>query len=321
MFMPGFCSPCQVGNVKRVEHLLCDASGCTDPVALNGPQNGAEDHSCIYQWRHGFVQTQGSDGHSAGHISVEGIRVPGLDLRPDWLPTRAVTIECWLNLAQPDEWAGCMSFAQDDGHNEFGVTMSQRAVTAGTAQLAMAVSTLGATNVATNCLHAEMEGGQTTCGMTYAYSAATTVRTNEWHHFAGTYDGTTIKVYIDGQDTGLADVSQSGDIAYPQMDYQAMTGGWFTIGAYADTNEYWPIHGSTDEVRLWNVARSAADIAAGNCGPIDVVRGLLGYWKFNENYGADMFNAVPHAPQGILRGNIKRVGTDGDSELPSTAGC
>ena len=104
-----------VGNVKRIEHHLCEAQGCTDADAINGPQPGNEDHSCIYDWRHGAVQTTHPD-HTAGHISVEGIRIGG-----PWLPTNAVTVECWINLDSVQEWAGCISFAQvcqhtnDDG--------------------------------------------------------------------------------------------------------------------------------------------------------------------------------------------------------------
>ena len=75
--------------------------------------------------------------------------------------------------------------------------------------------------------------------MTYTYSSATTIHTGEWKHFTGVYDGRTTKIYIDGVDTGLADTSQSGNIAYPQLDYTGMLGGWFVIGAYQDTNEYW----------------------------------------------------------------------------------
>ena len=42
-------------------------------------------------------------------------------------------------------------------------------------------------------------------------------------------------------------------------------GGWFTLGAYNDANEYYPVNGVLDDVRLWNTARTGQQIQAGNC--------------------------------------------------------
>ena len=58
------------------------------------------------------------------------------------------------------------------------------------------------------------------------------------------------------------DGSQFGDINYPPAGYTSSAGGWFTLGAYHDANEYYPLNGMQDDTRLWNVARSAEEIMA-----------------------------------------------------------
>jgi len=39
-----------------------------------------------------------------------------------------------------------------------------------------------------------------------------------------------------------------------------MAGGLFTMGAYHDANEYVPLLGYFDEVRVWNTALSASQL-------------------------------------------------------------
>jgi len=71
----------------------------------------------------------------------------------------------------------------------------------------------------------------------------------QWHHYAGTFDGTTKRLYVDGslRDTAV------GTVAYD--------GGVLTIGC--DTNsidqQYWD--GDIDDVRIYRRALSAEEIA------------------------------------------------------------
>lgn len=58
----------------------------------------------------------------------------------------------------------------------------------------------------------------------------------EWTHFAWSYDGTSMKAYVDGTLAQQDDVTAGGAIVYPPSDYESSQGGWFTIGAYHDTN-------------------------------------------------------------------------------------
>ena len=222
-----------------------------------------------------------------------------------------MTIECWVKLAGVMEWSGCVSFAQDDGPEEFGFTMSM--LGANSADNSVALGFGLATTDATS--QTVCENGRR-CGMTYIGNAGPNVRRiragdGEWHHWAATYDGSTMQLIVDGTVAVTDSTSQSGDVIYPRDDYQAMGGSLFTIGAYHDSNEYWPMLGSTDEVRIWNAALQASSLCAVNA---PLPPSLLGYWKFDEHEGADVRNEVMGGSDGVLVGDIIRVGDDAASQ-------
>ncbi len=79
-------------------------------------------------------------------------------------------------------------------------------------------------------------------------SASGTVALNEWNHFLGTYDGTNIKVYINGDLVGTT--AHSGTISDP--DY-FLTFGFFN-------NTYW--QGVLDDVRIYDRVINPAELAA-----------------------------------------------------------
>jgi prepilin-type N-terminal cleavage/methylation domain-containing protein len=79
--------------------------------------------------------------------------------------------------------------------------------------------------------------------------------TTNWHHVVGTFDGSNVRLYLDGVLNG------STPIAGP-IDYTGATYG-FTLGAAqhsAHTIYYYT--GSLDDVRVYNRALSAAEVAA-----------------------------------------------------------
>ena len=86
-------------------------------------------------------------------------------------------------------------------------------------------------------------------------SAATNVTNNAWHHVAATYDGTTLRLYIDGAADGSA--ALTGGIqstsAIPMAIGANSSGG---LGA----NQRWP--SKMDEVAYYSTALSAARVAA-----------------------------------------------------------
>jgi hypothetical protein len=77
---------------------------------------------------------------------------------------------------------------------------------------------------------------------------------NQWYHVAGTWDGSTIRLYINGVQQSTTDTT--GAIAYPDAPAEN-----HYIGKYNDggTSDEWK--GMIDEVRISDVARSAEEIA------------------------------------------------------------
>jgi len=95
--------------------------------------------------------------------------------------------------------------------------------------------------------------------------------TGEWLHIAGTYDGTTLKLYLNGE------LIQSS---------AAATGGLFPLnGDFVFSNSGSTLDGKMDEVRLWNVVRSEQEIRENMYLPITGTETGISYWQFNEGSG------------------------------------
>ncbi len=80
---------------------------------------------------------------------------------------------------------------------------------------------------------------------------STTVGDNLWHHLACTYDGTYMVIYLDG------------DIIASKLNVGAVIGEAnesMGIGNSWDGSRWNPLNGSLDEIRIWNVARTQAEI-------------------------------------------------------------
>ncbi|MBT3632620.1 MAG: T9SS type A sorting domain-containing protein [Candidatus Marinimicrobia bacterium] len=95
-----------------------------------------------------------------------------------------------------------------------------------------------------------------------------------WYHLSGTYDGSMVRLYVDGNEvneTAFSDNIGAGD-----------TG--FYVGGLADNF----FQGLIDEVRLWNVGRSQADIQADMSSSLNGDEaGLVGYWPLDAFYIVD----------------------------------
>ena len=126
------------------------------------------------------------------------------------------------------------------------------------------------------------------------------INNNKWYHIACTYDGTTVKLYIDG-------IEVASDIPTSILGYGAEK---FMIGATYDSDapntpkDYF--NGFIDEVRIWDVALMANQIhemmnqeiqqngtaVSGKVIPKDISDGLLwanlqGYYDMNDNTAND----------------------------------
>jgi hypothetical protein len=114
--VPGARGGHLVGNVVRVEHDLCDKTGCTDPAATNFDQGaGSYDHTCEYSKTGAVDFTHGrlSSAMVRRNHHVAHIGVPDLPIGSDSLPTKAMTAECWVKFVEPFvEWAAGLILSQ-----------------------------------------------------------------------------------------------------------------------------------------------------------------------------------------------------------------
>ena len=107
-------------------------------------------------------------------------------------------------------------------------------------------------------------------------NSTSSVTDGNWHHVVGTLGGNSIKIYIDGVLENV--VSTSGNIN--NTVNQVLIGNNQTF----DTRLF---NGNIDEVRIWNVARTAEQInGSKNCELQGNETGLVAYYKFNQGLDA-----------------------------------
>jgi len=103
-------------------------------------------------------------------------------------------------------------------------------------------------------------------------SAPNTLTLNTWQHVAGTYDGTKIRLYVNGLLVDSQNVSANFSSGLQNL----------TIGNWSNTTNR-PFMGSIDEVRVWNIVRSRAEIANNmNTEFCTAPAGLVAYYQLNE---------------------------------------
>ena len=128
----------------------------------------------------------------------------------------------------------------------------------------------------------------------------------EWHHVAATWDGSQESLYLDGV--------LSWQASAPTLN---VAGGSFTLGAHDNGYGYF-LKGALDEVRIWNVARSAAEIQANYAQTVAAGSpGLVGYWQFNEADGQTLLDNSAYA-QNLTLGGSDQVGSDDPLRVLST---
>ena len=99
---------------------------------------------------------------------------------------------------------------------------------------------------------------------------------NTWYHIAATYDGSHIKLYING--CLVADSAQTGTIVQNNL----IT----AIGTQSSNVNIEHFRGNIDEVRIWNVARTQQEIMnnMNNLPNPTTQTGLLAYYKMDNSY-------------------------------------
>lgn len=105
-----------------------------------------------------------------------------------------------------------------------------------------------------------------------------------WVHFAAVYDGSTLRIYRDCEEISRID-TEGGKINL-SMAYNGSSGWYdtFTIGSSCHGRFF---DGYVSECRVWNVARTVAELENNLCYVDPTTEGLLAYWRFSNDLQED----------------------------------
>ncbi len=122
-----------------------------------------------------------------------------------------------------------------------------------------------------------------------ASSAATA---STWTHVAGVADGTNVNIYVDG--------ILMSSTAYDGTITSNSSRGLF-IGKYRTEDLFGAYDGLIDEVRIWNTARTAAEIQSNMFESLTGSEtGLMAYYTFNESTGTTLDDNSVNSNTGTL---------------------
>jgi gliding motility-associated-like protein len=143
----------------------------------------------------------------------------------------------------------------------------------------------------------------------WGVTATNPMPVNEWHHIAATYDGSQTRIYVDGvlNNTTSAPLSINQNVSAIKVN----------IGAgLANNSPAYLFKGELDEIRVWNVARTATQIQQSFITTLQGNEsGLVAYYDFNQGTPAgnntaitSIVNTVNSASNGTLT-NFTKTGT------------
>ena len=172
-----------------------------------------------------------SSNNKAAYLTGGWLKVSSLTKSnlPNKLPN-TLTTEAWVSATQFQTWTSYIGYYQDNGPYEKGWL-------------------LGANNskaifpVAANLNNLNYDPG---------YSG---MELNTWYHIVGVYDGSKVKIYINGD--YVTEHSRSGDHDYNHGTYG---NDYLRIGIYKDYDEHFAFKGYIDEVAIYDYALSSAEI-------------------------------------------------------------
>jgi hypothetical protein len=191
-----------------------------------------------------FVDSSGHIANQNSHsIEFVASNNEGAHTDSNWtgFNTSAVTLECWFKANSPG--TNTQLVACNDGTNYIelikrtGYTMS-----------------VGGVGSAPDISASKVEDG-------------------EWHHLAGTFDGTNVEIYLDGELQGSN--APGGSMNTPSAK--------LGIG-YRPTDNSLHNDGKIDDVRTWNTVRTESEINSNRHAELNGTElGLTLYWKANNS--------------------------------------
>jgi hypothetical protein len=193
----------------------------------------------------------------------------------------AVSLECWVKVAAFKTAAGGISgvIGMESGYDAALLRFGDAGITSDKLQLVLGIA-----------------------GDHQKLTSTTSLSPNTWYHVAGTFDGTTMRLYINGV--------LNNSMAMPGS---VLGSGAFSIGRDYDNTRI--LNGVVDEVRVWTRTLTAAEIAANACAVSPTAAGLAGYWKLDDGTGTIAADASGKNHPGTLIGTTNANWT---TAIPTT---
>ncbi len=156
------------------------------------------------------------------------------DVRPGdpVLPKKAFSVTAWVRIDDPTEWGGIFGCIQDNGPKEAGFLLGFDRE-----KFLFGLATKGA------------DDGD---GKLTYLKGKTSYEPGRWYHVAATYDGTAMKLFVNGAEDATS-TAQSGDVLYADSSN-------LVIGRYQDVDEDYPARLAVKEVQWHDTAMSAEKV-------------------------------------------------------------
>ena len=217
---------------------------------------------------------------AASQGQISSVMFPGggnvrIDDAPQLDITGTISLEAWIYpVAKPNSWPVIVSKSLD------------------VLEAPWDAYALGLTDEAEGQQHAYF---QLSNGSTFvSVATASTIPLFTWTHLAATYNGDSLRIYMNG--------ILNGSYYAPGFTTQT-SNSHLSIGRrnLAVSNQF---RGFIDDVRVWNVARSEPAIQSNltQLSPGDRT-GLAGFWKFDADTGTTAFDSSGFGNNGVLRLN------------------
>lgn len=137
-----------------------------------------------------------------------------------------------------------------------------------------------------------------------AITSSTALTLGTWAHVSCSYDKATIKIYVNGVQTGSGSQTNALNDAATNL-----------LVGQDDGATYGNFIGTTDQLLVYSYARTAGqvveDMNAGHPAPGSPVGSALGYWKFDEGYGTTANNSGSQGS--TLQGSLSGVASPATS--------
>lgn len=148
------------------------------------------------------------------------------------LPKKEMSVTAWVFLDDPDSHGGILGLIQDRRGVQEGWHLGYQ-----NGRIHFILSSAGADDG--DGKHTRLIGG-------------TAITPGRWHFIVAEYDGTTMRIFLDGKADGESR-EQSGDILYPAK-------GRYTLGALSNLNDVESFEGSLYEAKVYSRVLAKAEI-------------------------------------------------------------